>query len=211
MCFMFYNKEYNMTKFIGRKHELETLNRFLKKNTASLIVIRGRRRIGKSRLIEEFATPYEFYAFSGLAPTNKTTAQSQRHDFVSQLSKQGFPKIQANNWNDIFWALADKTKQGRVIILLDEISWIGSKDGDFLGKLKNAWDLHFKKNPKLILILCGSASSWIEQNILSSTGFVGRISFTLTLDELLLKDCNEFWGPRTNNISTMEKLKAYTR
>ena len=54
-------------------------------------------------------------------------------------------------------------------ILFDEISWMGSKDPHFLGKLKNAWDQHFKKNPNLILILCGSASSWIEKNILSST------------------------------------------
>lgn len=200
-------KGVTMVKFIGRHQELETLNRFLKKGSASLLVIRGRRRVGKSRLVEEFATSHKFYTFSGLAPTDKTTAQSQRHDFVAQLSKQGLPKIQAEDWNDIFWALADKVKHGRAIILLDEISWMGSKDPDFLGKLKNAWDLHFKKNPKLILILCGSASSWIEQNILSSTGFVGRISFTLTLDELPLKDCEEFWGTKSAHISSMEKLK----
>jgi uncharacterized protein len=194
-------------KFIGRKTELETLDRFLKKPSASLIVIKGRRRIGKSRLIEEFAAPYTFYDFAGLAPTNKTTAQSQRQDFVAQMNKQGFPKILPDDWNDIFWALADKVKQGRVIILIDEISWVGSEDADFLGKLKNAWDMHFKKNSKLMLILCGSASSWIEENIINSTGFVGRISFTLTLDELLLKNCNAFWGVRADKISAMEKLK----
>jgi hypothetical protein len=48
--------------------------------------------------------------------------------------------------------------------------------GLFLGKLKNAWDLEFKKNPKLILVLCGSVSTWIEQNIIKNTGFFGRIS-----------------------------------
>ncbi len=196
-----------MPNFIGRKHELETLRRFLKKKTASLIVIRGRRRIGKSRLIQEFASPYKFYSFSGIPPTDKTTVQSQRDEFASQLSKQGFPKIKRDDWNDLFWALADKTQKGRVIILFDEISWMGSLDPDFLGKLKNAWDLHFKKNPQLILVLCGSASSWIEKNILASTGFVGRISFVLTLDELSLKDCEAFWGKQAHLISAMEKLK----
>jgi len=51
--------------FIGRKQELETLRRLLTKNVASLVVIRGRRRIGKSRLIQEFAKDYKFCQFSG--------------------------------------------------------------------------------------------------------------------------------------------------
>jgi uncharacterized protein len=193
--------------FLGREYELSTLNRFISKKTASLLVIKGRRRIGKSSLIEEFAKPYKAYSLLGLAPTEKTTAQSQRNDFANQLSHQGFPSIQAQDWNDLFWLLADKTKKGRVIILLDEISWIGSKDPDFLGKLKNAWDMRFKKNSSLILVLCGSASSWIEKNILSSTGFVGRVSFTLTLEELPIKDCQFFWGNQVLHASVMEKLK----
>ncbi len=197
-----------MPQFVGRKNELKTLQRFLKKNTASLLVMRGRRRIGKSRLIEEFAKPYQFYSFMGVAPTEKTTAQSQRDEFASQLGKHGLPKVSATDWNDLFWLLADKVTKGRVIILLDEISWMGSKDDNFLGKLKNAWDIHFKKNSQLILILCGSASSWIEKNILSSAGFVGRISYTLTLGELPLKDCRQFWGSNEKKISSMEKLKV---
>lgn len=52
-----------------------------------------------------------------------------------------------------------------MVIVLDEISWMGSKDPDFLGKLKDAWDYEFKTNPNLILILCGSVSSWIDKNI----------------------------------------------
>ncbi len=193
--------------FIGREQELATLNAFLKKETASFLVVRGRRRIGKSRLIEEYARPYKLYSFSGIAPTVKTTAQSQREDFSSQLHKQGLAKIAAEDWNDLFWALADATKKGRVIILFDEISWIGSKDPDFLGKLKNVWDQYLKKNPKLVLVVCGSASSWIEKNILSSTGFLGRISFVLTLSQLPLNDCQKFWGKKSGNISAMEKLK----
>ena len=193
--------------FVGRQRELDLLNRFINTKTASLVVVRGRRRIGKSRLIEEFARAHTFYSISGIAPTNNTSAQSERDEFASQLSRHGLPRVRADDWNDLFWMLADKVKQGRVIILLDEISWMGSKEPHFLGKLKNAWDQHFKKNPNLILILCGSASSWIEKNILSSTGFLGRISHTLTLEELPLKDCRQFWGKKAINISAQEKLK----
>ena len=64
--------------FVGRNKELGELKLFLKRKVASLIVIRGRRRIGKSRLIEEFGKPYTFYKFSGLPPRPGITAQDQR-------------------------------------------------------------------------------------------------------------------------------------
>ncbi len=200
-----------MSHFIGRQVELATLSALFKKRSASLVVTKGRRRIGKSRLIEEFAARSAvdaFYRFSGIVPTKETTAQSQRDQFASQLSIQGFPKIKAEDWNDLFWLLADKAKKGRVIILFDEISWMGSHDADFLGQLKNAWDLHFKQNDQLILVLCGSISVWIEKNILGSTGFVGRISLDMTLKELPLFDCDAFWGKRTTHVSAYEKLKV---
>jgi AAA+ ATPase superfamily predicted ATPase len=200
-----------MTKFIGREEELKILATLLKKKSASLAVIRGRRRIGKSRLIEEFAKKNHFdnvYIISGIAPTEKTTDQSQRDEFASQLSTQtGLPEIKADDWNKLFLLLAEKVKALRTILVFDEISWMGSKDPDFLGKLKNAWDLHFKKNSKLIFILCGSVSIWIEKNILSNTGFLGRVSLDLILKELPLSDCNKFWGTQAKHISSYEKLK----
>ncbi len=194
--------------FSGRIQELASLRRFLKKKSSSLIVVRGRRRIGKSRLIEEFAKGYRFYSFAGLAPTEHTTAQSQRDEFARQLSEQvALPEVKADDWGKLFHLFSEKIQKGRVIILFDEISWMGSKDPDFLGKVKNAWDQKFKSNPELILVLCGSASAWIEENILSSTGFLGRISYTLTLEELPLPDCEWFWGKMADNISSFEKLK----
>ncbi len=194
--------------FAGRAQELATLGRFLSKKSSSLLVVRGRRRIGKSRLIEEFAKGYRFYSFAGLAPTEHTTAQSQRDEFARQLNEQvGIPEVKADDWGKLFFLLSEKIQKGRVIVLFDEISWMGSKDPDFLGKVKNAWDQKFKSNPELIFVLCGSASAWIEENILSSTGFLGRVSYTLTLDELPLNDCEWFWGKAAKNISSYEKLK----
>lgn len=181
-----------MNTFIGRTDELTKLKSLTEKKTASLVVIQGRRRVGKSRLVQEFGKKMPFYAFSGLPPTRSTTNQSQRNTVANQMSQQGFPRVRMDDWDDVFFLLAEKTKHGRVVILLDEISWMGSKDPDFLGKLKNAWDLHFKNNPKLILVLCGSVSSWIEENILMNTGFVGRISLTLKLNELSLPECHLF-------------------
>ncbi len=180
-------------RFFGHKKELQALKKLLKKKIASLVVVTGRIRIGKSRLIQEFAKDYTFFHFSGMPPTDKTTADSQRNEFAGQLSDQiDFPKIRLDDWSDLFRILAKHTKTGRVIILFDEISWMGSKDPDFLGKLKNAWDMYFKSNPQLILILAGTVSEWISKNIFFSTGFMGRISYRITFEELPVNDCNKF-------------------
>ncbi len=195
--------------FIGRASELKTLYKLLKKSSSSLVVIQGRRRIGKSRLIAEFGKNFTFLQFTGLPLTAETTAQSQRDEFSRQLNIQtSLPEVKADDWSKLFLLLAEKIKTGRVVLLFDEISWIGSKDPDFLGKVKNAWDIQFKNNPELIFILCGSVSSWIEKNILSSTGFLGRISLRLRLDELPLADCKKFWDRVGSDVSAYEKLKV---
>ncbi len=197
-----------MGPFIGRKEELRLLNGVYDKQSASLIVIKGRRRIGKSRLVQEFAKGTEFYSFTGLPPTKDTTAESQRIVFAQQLQKAfKLKKIESSDWWDLLWLLAKKTKSGKIVILFDEISWMGSKDPDFLGKLKTVWDDFFKKNTKLVLVLCSSISSWIEKNIISSTGFMGRVSLTLTLETLPLYESNEFWGSHKDKISSFEKFK----
>ena len=198
-----------MAKFIGRRDEIAGLNKLLDRRSAGLVVLKGRRRIGKSRLLEEFAKSFaKSYVFSGLAPREKISAQTQRHEFARQFARElGVAPKQIADWGDLFWQLSQHTQQGPVLIVLDEITWMGSMDPDFLGKLKTAWDLYFKKNDRLILALCGSVSTWIEENILSSTGFLGRESLVLHLEEMPLRDCSEFWNAEDQRVSAYEKLK----
>jgi AAA+ ATPase superfamily predicted ATPase len=196
-----------MPKFIGRKDELNKLIKIAEKKTASFILVRGRRRIGKSRLIEEYGKHFDkFYTFAGLAPTVGMTAKHQLEEFNRQISQQfRIPLVQYGDWSDALLHLAERVKSEKTLLFFDEISWMGSEDPTFLSKIKNFWDQHLKKNNRLVFVLCGSASAWIEKNILSSTGFVGRISYTLTLDELSLSECSLFWP---KNISAYEKLKV---
>lgn len=193
--------------FVGREKELDKLNSLLCRDIASLVVIKGRRRIGKSRLIKEFAKPFKTYNFMGLAPEPDTTAQMQRDEFARYLRQHCLvPSAVTKDWGDLFTMLAQQTVQGRVIIVFDEISWMAHKDITFLGKLKSIWDLYFSQNSELILILCGSVSSWIEKNILRNTGYLGRPTLQMTINELALNYCNMFWKNNTN-ISNFEKLK----
>jgi AAA+ ATPase superfamily predicted ATPase len=198
----------NMTApFIGRESELSRLQDLLKKRSSSLIVVRGRRRIGKSRLLAEFGKEMKSFFFSGMPPLAKMNAQLQREEFANQMVRNGLPAIKPDDWGNLFWALSKYTEAGQVLVVFDEISWMGGKDPTFLGKLKTAWDMYFSKNPHLVMALCGSISSWIEENILSSTGFLGRITIDLVLEELPLNVCNAFWYPKEKRISAFEKFK----
>ncbi len=195
-------------RFIGRDQELLLLQGLLQKKTTSLVVIRGRRRIGKSRLAEEFAKSFsKAFIFSGIPPVDGIDPTAQRAEFLRQLQEYKLPIYRHEDWGDLFYDLAALTKKGRILIVLDEITWMGSKDPTFLPKLKTAWDRHFKHNPQLVMIISGSNSAWIEKNILSSTGFFGRVSLRLTLEELPLPDCNRFWKGFPGIIAPYEKFK----
>ncbi len=193
--------------FFGRESELGQLENFLKKPIAGLAVCCGRRRIGKSTLIQHAARGYPFYEFYGLSPREGITNQNQLDHFSRLLSKHfSIAVVKFSDWQEALDMLGALTKQGTYVIFLDEISWMGGKDKDFPGKLKGAWDTQFKKNSQLKLILCGSVSSWIQENILQSKGFVGRVSLTIDLEELPVCQANRFWSA-SPYISAYEKCK----
>ncbi len=198
-----------MNQFIGRKKEFETLRSIQKFDHACLVVVKGRRRIGKSRLIQEFAKGSRFLSFTGVVPTNGTTAQSQRDEFAKQLAKNC--NAQEKTYTSWFYALNELSSHltnEQTIILFDEISWMGSHDSGFVGQLKVWWDLELQeKMPNLTLIFCGSVSTWIEKNILRSTAFFGRVAQTITLEQLSLSECVEFLHASNIKASPYDTFK----
>jgi len=178
--------------FIGRKPELERLKALHKKKMPTLCVVKGRRRIGKSRLIGEFAKisgSQTFWSFAGLAPEDGISAQEQRDNFARQLALMlKIPPMTFQDWSDAFEHLSLHIKPGN-IVLFDEISWMGSKDPSFIPKLKAWWD---KQTTHMLLVFCGSVSTWIEENILKSTAFFGRVNLTISLEPLSIPESAEF-------------------
>lgn len=174
--------------FIGRKDELERLSTLHKKGTPNLVVVKGRRRVGKSRLINFFASnchKNKLWDFAGLAPQEGMDDQSQRDHFARQLASHLLlPPFSFQDWSDAFEQLSKQLKKGD-IVLFDEISWMGAKDPGFISKLKAWWD---KQTLPVMLVFCGSVSTWIEENILKSTAFFGRINLTITLNPLPIPD-----------------------
>lgn len=196
--------------FIGREEQLKLLDALWGRDSGVLVTCRGRRRIGKSTLIEEFAlrSGARFISIEGLAPHKRMTDAIQRKRFCEKVAEYAMRSTEeSETWSLAFSQLNGLLSgEGRTVVLLDEISWMGGWNPDFAGYLKEAWDKRLRKHPNLIFVLCGSVSAWIVENILNSTGFVGRNSLDIELKELSIRDSVLIWGSCAERMSTREKL-----
>ena len=196
--------------FVGRERDLKDLEALWGRDHGVLVTCRGRRRIGKSTLIEEFAarSADRFICIEGLPPRKGMTDAAQRRRFCEKVAEYSrHEMVPAQTWSLAFAQLDEVLSSGRkTVVLLDEISWLGGYNADFAGYLKEAWDRRFRKHPNLVFVLCGSVSAWIAENILNSTGFVGRDSLDIELRELPPFQCQQMLGPAGERMSTREKV-----
>ena len=196
--------------FVGRERALKDLQALWGRDHGVLVTCRGRRRIGKSTLIEEFAarSAERFICIEGLPPRKGMSDALQRRWFCEKVAEySGHDAVFAATWSLAFAQLDGLLASGRkTVVLLDEISWLGGYDPDFAGYLKEAWDRKFRKHPNLVFVLCGSVSAWIAENILDSTGFVGRDSLDIELKELPPFQCQQMLGPAGERMSVREKI-----
>ena len=194
--------------FFGRDAELAEMEGLWGKRVASLVTCRGRRRIGKSTLVEEFArrSGARFIKLEGLRPKRGMCEGDQLAFFASKLSAQtGCDTTPPADWYSAFVRLDRELRgKGRKVVLLDEISWMAQFSRTFPEVLKNAWDDLFKKHANLVLVLCGSVSSWIRDEIVENRAYVGRRSLDMVVGELPPSECVKFWGRRASRIAPRE-------
>lgn len=149
----------NIQYLIGRKNWLKKLEDLSHLKRSRIVVVKGRRRIGKSRLSQEFAKNKSFFSFAGVALADGINAQDQKNNFIFQLSSQlkisqeKEPIKYTNDWSQVLSNLTNYITQEETVILLDEISWIGNGDSSFVPKLKNWWDLELQKFLNLTVVL----------------------------------------------------------
>lgn len=145
--------------FIGRELELKDLEGFWERDHSVLVTCRGRRRIGKSTLIAEFAsrTARIYFSFVGLAPRKGMTDARQRRHFCEKIAEYAERAYEpADTWSKAFKQLDVLIgNRGRTVVMLDEISWMGGYDPDFAGYFKEAWDEYLQRHENLIVVLCG--------------------------------------------------------
>ena len=194
--------------FFGRELELSQLNDLWGKRGGSLVTCRGRRRIGKSTLIEVFArkSKARFIKIEGVRPKPGYANESELKTFAVQLAEQtGIDESLPSNWLNAFKRLDGVVGEGeRTVVLLDEISWLGHYDEMFADTLKVAWDNWWSRHDRLIVVVCGSVSGWIRENFVDNGAFFGRRSLDIVLRELPIKECVKFWGKSASRVDPKE-------
>lgn len=194
--------------FFGREDLLSDLNRLWSKRTPSFVTCRGRRRIGKSTLIERFAekSNARFIKIEGLRPNSTLDNSAELAHFAIQLAAVShLDDSPPSNWLNAFIRLDSVISDDRrTVVLLDEISWMAHYDATFSGTLKTAWDNYFKKHRHLVFVICGSVSAWIRENIISDGAFYGRRSLDIVVPELPLSECVKFWGKAARRLDVRE-------
>lgn len=196
--------------FFGREDQIRNLEALCAKRVASLVTCRGRRRIGKSTLIEEFARRIgaRFIRLEGVRPQPGFGNSHELKAFAEQLAVQTRRAVaRLENWTEAFVRLdAAIPRSGRTVVLIDEVSWFGHYDPMFAETVRICWDGYWKKHDNLIVVLCGSVSSWVKDNVVDNASFLGRRSLDVVVRELPIVECVKFWGEKAERTSPREIL-----
>ncbi len=190
--------------FIGRNFEKERLEEVASGGEAAIIVVHGRRRVGKTELLEQTFRNRNILKFEGLEGKN---VQQQRDHVVFQLARYAQDPILANlqlrTWVEVFDLIARYVKSGVWTIYFEEVQWLANYQSEFISELKYSWDNAFRYNPKLILILCGSSPSFMINKVMHSKALYNRSMHEIALRELSLIETAKFL-PRQAHKEVMD-------
>lgn len=190
-------------KIIGRKEEIRQLQAYYESGKPEFIALYGRRRIGKTFLIDEFFQYKYSFSVSGVldgSPTEQITA------FTLALRKLGYQGDAPQSWMEAFFLLSQLLEKGlsesqRCVIFIDELPCFDSPRAGFIQAFSHFWNTWGQKHPQVLLIVCGSATTWMIKNIIDSHGGLhNRIThemhlrpFTLNETEAMLQSMQINW------------------
>lgn len=180
--------------FFGRQEELDTLNTLYQETGGQLVVLYGRRRIGKTELLRQFCKdkPHIFYTAREIAEAQQLAA------FSGALLASGMEAAQYlhtfSDWYTAFSAISSIPTRQKRLLVLDEFPYMAQTNRSILSNLQQLWDSQLK-DQDVMLILCGSSMSFIEEQILgSTTPLFGRTSAIMKLLPLSFSDASRFFA-----------------
>ena len=183
-------------KFINRTRELEFLQRKYNSKEAELIIIYGRRRIGKTELLNEFAKDKRVLFFLGRAESKEDTLRRINLMVMEFFNDISLARSPVSNWDDFFHYMAENSKD-RVVLVFDEFPFIVDKFPEILSVLQDNWDSRLI-NTKLMLVLCGSSISMMEKYTLDyKSPIYGRRTGQWMVDRLDLVHLKELFPKYT--------------
>lgn len=181
---------------IGRKLARETFDHCLQSTESKLIAVYGRRRVGKTFLIRNYLQKNTIFEISAL---HKGDMQDQLAHFMTTLNAVApYNTIgQPSSWYAAFILLAQyidtKRSKAKKVIFIDELPWFDTPRSKFLTAFENFWNSYCTKRNDLIVVICGSAASWMIKKILKNKGGLhNRVSERIRLLPFTLKETKQF-------------------
>ena len=196
---------------IGRDNERSILQDALKSEYSQFIAVYGRRRVGKTFLIRE-SYNYKFaFQFTG---ADKTPTRKQLARFRNVLKQSGLKDIpQLTTWIDAFYELErylDSMPEGKKVVFFDELPWIDAPRSGFLSELESFWNGWASARKDIVLVVCGSATSWMVKKILKNKGGLhNRLTHRIALKPFPLMLCEKMAKSQGLSMSRMQILEAY--
>lgn len=201
---------------VGRVAEQEILKSCLSSNKAEFLVVYGRRRVGKTYLIKEyFNNQFTFYT-TGMT---ETKMHGQLKAFNNALIECGCDKSKINDWFEAFAKLKfylqtnnirRDSVTGKRVIFLDELPWMDTPRSDFKSALEYFWNSWASTQKDLLLIVCGSATSWIIDNLLDNKGgFYNRVTRRIHLKPFTLNECEALFAANGIKLTRHQIIESY--
>ena len=200
----------------GRKEEQRLLRELASSGESEFVVIYGRRRVGKTYLVRETFNNEFFFSYTGIANIN---ARQQRAEFAKSLreysrSPQESDHIVPASWFDAFDTLrrliAEENPKKRLLIFIDEMPWMDNKKSDFVPAFESFWNGWASSRKNVMLIVCGSATSWITNKIFRNKGgHYNRTTRQIALKPFTLTECKEYYNSRDIVMNTQDIIESY--
>lgn len=196
--------------FIGREEEKKVLLNALRIDSSSFIAIYGRRRVGKTDLVN--STYNNMFAFKHTG-IYKKPKKEQLKQFELSLEKKGHKsKKRLTDWKEAFFELEkliEHSSEEKKVIFFDELSWIDTLKSDFLSSFENFWNDFCFARSDVVLVICSSATSWMLNKVIHNKGgLYNRLTNKIHLSQFNLAECKEF--VEKNNISlNQEQILQY--
>jgi AAA+ ATPase superfamily predicted ATPase len=196
---------------IGRTKEKEELKKAYNSEYSEFVVVYGRRRVGKTFLIRE-TFDYKFtFSHSGMANGNKQTQlmawQQSLVENDLQLTKT------PRNWMEAFGllrTLIKESKDKRKVIFIDEMPWMDTPGANFVSALEFFWNSWASARKDIVLIVCGSATSWIINKIFKNHGgLYNRVTYRIYLRPFTLHECEQYAKCLNLALTRYDLLEAY--
>jgi len=204
---------------IGRIEEIRLLEKFLNSHKSEFVAIYGRRRVGKSYLVEEvYRDKIVFRAIGSYMKEkdDKSYKQIQLDHFYESLLDQGMSEEtpRPTNWREAFRLLRkylDGIGNKKRVVFLDELPWLaGPQSSELITELGYFWNSWADRQRNIVLVVCGSATSWMLDNVIRDYGGLhGRLTGTIKLLPFTLKECEMYFLNRGFHLSRYETAVAY--